>query len=61
MLVDFVNRNADGETDEEELLLLLQPHQIHVHLTLLVLELHQEVLAAVVVRQRLLRHHETNR
>lgn len=61
MLVDFGNRNIDGETDEEELLLLLQPHQLHFNLALLVLVVHQKVLAAVVVRQRLLCHRDANR
>lgn len=48
MLVDFSGREEDGEADEEELLLLLQPHQLHPHLPLRILVLHQEVLAAVV-------------
>lgn len=60
MLVDFENRNVDGETDEEELFLLLQPDQRHLHLTVGVLVLHQKVLAAVVERQRLLRHRDAN-
>ena len=60
MLVDFENRNIDGETDEEELLLLLQPDQLHLHLTVRVPVLHQKVLTAVVEGQRVLRHFDAN-
>lgn len=60
MLVDFENRQVDCEADEEELLLLLQPDQLHLHLTLGVLVVHQKVLAAVVEGQRLLRHRDAN-
>lgn len=56
MLVDFENGNIDNEADEEELLLLLQPDQTHLHLTLRVLVVHREVLAAVVGGRRLLHH-----
>lgn len=52
MLVDLGNRNVEREADEEELLLLLQPHQLHLHLTLRVHVGHHKVLAAVVERQR---------
>lgn len=60
MLVDFENRNVDGEADEEKLPLLFQPDQLHLHLTIRVLVLHQKVLAAVVEGQRLLRHRDVN-
>lgn len=55
MLVDFEKRNVDGEADEEELLLLLQPDQLHLQLPLRALVLHQKALAAVVAAQRILR------
>lgn len=58
--VDFENWNIDSEADEEELLLLLQPHQLHLHLTLCVLVLHHKVLAAVVGGRRILRHRDVN-
>lgn len=60
MLVDFEKRNVEDETDEEELLLLLQMHQLQLHLTLRALVLHQEVLAAVVVRQHVPRRPDAN-
>lgn len=60
MFVDFGSRKVDGEADEEELLLLLQPDQLHPHLTLRVLVLHQEVLAAVVPGLRPGRHRDVN-
>lgn len=55
MPVDFVNRNVDGEADEEKLLLLLQPDQVHLHLPLRAPVLHQKTFAAVVARRRILR------
>lgn len=51
VLVDFGDRNVDGEADEEKLLLLRQPDQLHPHLTVCVPVLHQKVLAAIVEGQ----------
>lgn len=60
MLVDFENRNVDGQADEEELLLLLKPDQFHLHLTVRVFEIHHKVLAAVVEGLLPLGHHDGN-
>lgn len=60
IVVDFENRNTDSETDEEELLLLLQPGQLHPHSTLRVIERHLKVPAAVVEGQCVVRNHDTN-
>lgn len=49
--VDFRDGDVDVEADDEELFLLLEPNQIHLHLTLQVPVLHQEVLAAAVQGQ----------
>lgn len=60
MFVDSANRHIDGEADEEELLLLLQPHQFHLHHPVVVVEIHHKVLAAVVEGQPALRHRDEN-
>lgn len=48
VLVDFSCRDEDGQADEEELLLLLQPDQLHDHPTVRVKVHHYEFPAAVV-------------
>lgn len=53
MLVDFVHSHTDHQAVDQELLLLRQPHQLHPHLAVGVLVLHQEVVAAVVTGLRL--------
>lgn len=60
MQIDFGNRNVKGEADEEELLLLLQPHQLHLHLSIGAVVPHQIGLTAVVVGQRPLCHRDGN-
>lgn len=60
MLVDFEDRNVDAEADEEELLLLFQPDQPHLHFTIRVLVIHQKGLAVIVEGQRMLRHPDPN-
>lgn len=60
MFVNFGNGKVDDEADEEELLLLVQPHQFHDHLSLWVLVLHHKVLAAVVAQRPLHRHLDAN-
>lgn len=52
MAVDLSKRDVDGESNEEELLLLCQPHQPHLHLPLRVAVLQPEVLAAVAGQAR---------
>lgn len=56
MSVDFEDGDVEREADEEELLLLFQPDQLHLHLPLRAAVHHQEVGAAVVERLRLLHH-----
>lgn len=60
MLVDSENRNVDCEADEEELLLLLQPHQLHLHLTVRVVVVHYKLFTVVIKGQWLPRHCDGN-
>lgn len=59
--VDFEDGDVEREADEEELLLLFQPDQFHLHLPLRAAVHHQEVGAAVAQRLRLLHHGDGNR